>query len=254
MVFEVDYSSRSVEEIWRGKNLSDTVISLPSSFQTVAAVSITDDEFILSDVRGCLRYYNIAKQKKPFYHLPLFEAFQFSNNYTGSAGGVSRPINRLEFVDGTLFCCDSYGFVIALGLVSPSASVEGKVGGETHLKNAKKLINMKFNLNGIMGTVRDLGVSGGRVFLVTAGRFGYWFDIASKGKKFNKMNLKQKLKCCLPFTPEATDPVNGDGDEEGGSGESVGSDSEESVDEIAAILAEAETDERPKKKQKMFRK
>ena len=197
--------------IWQGKNAVNTPLGLTSIFETESLISLSDNVFATSDTTGKLRFYDISQQKKPILEFPVYQAFNVTNNYTGTSGmGQTRPIKKLEItIDGsTLLTGDTHGSVLGLdiskikkdnGIKIPVPSEDAKIGTKAHLEFCRKLFPMRFSLPGIMGAIRSIAVTETTVYVATAGRYAYAFDIKSKGKKFHKVFMKQKLTCCLPI-------------------------------------------------------
>ena len=199
--------------VWKGKNAPDTPLGLTSVFHTERIISLSPSVFVASDSTGRLRFYDTAVQKKPILEYSVFQAFNITNNYTGTTDmGQTRPIKQLELTldDSTLVLGDTHGSVIGLDLSKllkdrslfkiPVPDKEAnRFGTNAHLDYCRKLIPMKFSFPGVMGAVRSIAVTDAVVYVVTAGRYAYAFDIKSKGKKFQKMFLKQKLTCCIPI-------------------------------------------------------
>ena len=211
----IDIASGNIA--WTGKNAPDTTIGLRSIFRTECICPLATDMFVSADSTGKLRFFNTAFQRKPLLEFPVFQAFNVTNNYTGTSGmGQTRPIKHLEVsVDGkTLFLGDTYGSLIALDVskIVETQKValpeEAKIGTKKHLEFCRKLMPMKFSLPGVMGSVRRIAVTEEHVYVVTAGRYAYVFELKSKGKKFNKVFMKQKLTCCLPleFLEQTVEP------------------------------------------------
>jgi hypothetical protein len=195
---------------WTGKNAPDTSLGLISVFRTECVCPISETSFVSSDNTGKLRFYKTEGQRKPVIEFPVFHAFNVSNNYTGTSGmGQTRPIKHLELTtDGkTLVMGDTYGSLIALD-ISKLLGTEArkinitediKIGTKKHMEFCRKLLPMRFSLPGVMGSVRSIAVTESNIYVVSAGRYAYAFDIKSKGKKFEKTFMKQKLTCCLPI-------------------------------------------------------
>jgi hypothetical protein len=166
---------------------------------------------VAGDLSGKLRFYDISMQRKPVLEMPVFEIFTLTNNYTGTSGmGQTRPIQKLTLSPdrSTLFVGDTFGSVVGLNvtkIVSENRlpSPEAKIGTLRHKEACKKLIPMVCGFKGVMGSVRDIAVTDEYVYVVSAGRYAYAFERKSKGKKSDKMFLKQKLTACLPYTIES---------------------------------------------------
>jgi hypothetical protein len=194
--------------LWSGKNAPDTPLGLKSIFLTECLISVANNALISADSTGRLRFYDFS-QKKPILEFPVFQAFNITNNYTGTSGmGQSRPIKHLQTsLDGkTLFIGDTFGSVIALDIskiagdaVKIPSPQDAKIGTLKHMEFCRKLFPMRYCLSGIMGSIRHITVTEKTVYVVSAGRYAYAFDIQSKGKKSSKVFLKQKLTCCLPL-------------------------------------------------------
>jgi hypothetical protein len=191
---------------WSGKQANDTPLGISSKFHTTVMTSISERIFVAGDQSGKIRFYDIKLKKQPVYEIPVFKIYSLTNNYTGTSGmGNTRPITALcPSVDGTiLYVADTYGCLFGIdirkGIESNSLVIpKGKIGFEEHNNFCRKVFPIVKNYKGIMGTIRDIAVTPQTVFCVTAGRLAYAFDI--KGKKFEKIFLKQKLTSCLPVT------------------------------------------------------
>ena len=189
--------------IWAGKNANDTSIGLNSKFETSAIISLSTSVFVAGDLKGKLRFYDVSSdRRKPYYELPVFEMFTLTNNYSGTSGmGIVRPITRLSHNGKTLFLGDTFGTVIGLDVcksISHLSICPFKIGQKAHVDFCKKMFPMVSSFRGIMGSVRDIKFTDTHAFVVSAGRFAYWFDLSSK-RKYDKVFLKQKLTCCLPI-------------------------------------------------------
>lgn len=230
----IDLEKMSI--VWTGRNASDTPIGLTSTFTTNCLLGLTDKIFVAGDMSGKLRFYDISMQRKPVLEMPVFEIFTLTNNYTGTSGmGQTRPIQKLTLSPdkSTLFFGDTFGSVVGLNvskIVSENRlpSPEAKIGTLRHKEACKKLIPMVCGFKGVMGSVRDIAVTDEYVYVVSAGRYAYAFERKSKGKKFDKMFLKQKLTACLPYTIESdseeqpqpvTDEISDDEEIEAGADE-----------------------------------
>ena len=198
----------NMDIVWVGKNAPNTTLGLTAVFRTSCLLALTETVFAAGDETGKLRLYDTSAQRKPIVEFPIFDAFTLTNNYTGTSGmGQVRPIKAMAFSADRLFVGDTFGTVLALDMKSalaksPLVSPEAKIGTAAHKDFCRKLIPMGFALKNIMGSVRDIALTKEYAFVVSAGRFAYEFDLASKGKKCSKMFLKQKLTCCLPVVGE----------------------------------------------------
>ena len=192
---------------WSGKNANDTPLGINSKFHSTSIIGISDCIFAAGDQSGKIRFYDIKTQRKPVLEMPIFDTFSLTNNYTGTSGmGITRPITILSLsVDSSLlFIGDTFGTLISISiqkaignktLVIPGA----KIGFKAHNEYCRKLFPLNRNYKGMMGSVRDVAVTESTLFVVTAGRYAYSFDIANP-KKVEKIFLKQKLTACLPHT------------------------------------------------------
>jgi hypothetical protein len=104
----------------------------------------------------------------------------------------------------TLLVGDTHGSVIGLDISKlihgiPSPSKDARIGTKAHLEFCRKLVPLRLSFSGIMGAIRSIAVTDDTVYVATAGRYAYAFDLVSKGKKFHKIFMKQKLTCCLPI-------------------------------------------------------
>jgi hypothetical protein len=251
-----DYKLNKI--IWSGKNGPDTPLGLKATFDIQAMAWLSPTVFAAGDTTGKLRFYDISQQRKPMIEMPVFELFNVTNHYTGTSGmGQTRPLKRLELSkDGlTLFVGDTYGCVLALDLSKPRDNnglvklpqSDTKIGTAAHRDFCRKLIPMQYCLSGIMGSVRDIAVTDSKIFVVSAGRYAYCFDIKSKGKKFDKMFMKQKLTYCLPIesavvaepSPDKADSADSEADEQ-------------EIDEVVGML-DAQADQEPMTKSKRRR-
>jgi hypothetical protein len=191
---------------WTGKNASDTPIGLASKFQICALASLSKSIFLATDTTGRLRVYDISVQKKPILELPVFEAFTLTNNYTGTSGmGQTRPIQELAISRDrcVLFMGDTFGTVIGVDVSEIREKVpssDAKLGTSRHIDFCKRLLRMKCAFKGVMGSVRKIAVTDTTLFVVSAGRYAYGFDL--KTKKCEKFFLKQKLTYCIPIASE----------------------------------------------------
>jgi hypothetical protein len=187
---------------WSGKNANDTPLGINSKFYTTAIVSISDRIFAAGDQSGKLRFYDIKTQRKPVLELPIYETFHLTNNYTGTSGmGVTRPITSLAINSSQLFVGDTFGTLISLNISKVIANnclvVPGaKIGFKAHTEYCRKLLTLTRNFKGMMGSIRDMAVTSTTLFVVTAGRYAYAFDLANP-KKMEKLFLKQKLTACI---------------------------------------------------------
>ena len=252
----IDLGKMSI--VWTGRNASDTPIGLSSTFTTNCLLGLTDKIFVAGDLSGKLRFYDISMQRKPVLEMPVFEIFTLTNNYTGTSGmGQTRPIQKLTLSPdkSTLFFGDTFGSVVGLNvskIVSENGlpSPEAKIGTLRHKEACKKLIPMVCGFKGVMGSVRDIAVTDEYVYVVSAGRYAYAFERKSKGKKFDKMFLNQKLTACLPYTIE----INSGDDEPQPVTDEISDDEEidAGADETLELLEEKE-DARPVSKSKRRR-
>lgn len=194
--------------IWTAKNAADTSIGLKAVFHSQALLSLTGSVFVCADIIGKIRFYDVAVQRKPILELPIYEAFNVSNQYTGTSGmGEKRAIKQLSVSqDGNLlFVGDTLGSLLALDLSKLGGKnlklpiCDAKIGTSKHFDFCRKVLPMKFSLPGIMGSIRHVAVTDSTIFVVSAGRYAYAFDLVSKGKKSIKMFMKQKLTFCLPI-------------------------------------------------------
>ena len=205
-----------LEVVWSGKNASDTPIGLSSKFSTTCIQSLSERIFTAGDLSGKLRFYDIVTQRKPVLELPVFEVFTVTNNYTGTSGmGQTRPIKELALSpDGTvLYMGDTYGSVLGLELKKAMATnaipvSEAKIATARHTDFCRKLMPMSCGFKGVMGSVRAIAVTASTVYVVSAGRFAYSFDIKTRGKKMEKVFLKQKLTACLAIESELEVPAD----------------------------------------------
>jgi hypothetical protein len=196
---------------WSGKNANDTPLGINSKFHTTCLIGITDRIFAAGDQSGKIRFYDIKNQRKPVLEMPIFDTFNLTNNYTGTSGmGINRPITilSLSLDSSLLFIGDTFGTLISINiskaignntLVLPGA----KIGFKAHNDYCRKLFAMNRNYKGMMGSVRDVAVTKSILFVVTAGRYAYSFDIENP-KKNEKIFLKQKLTACLPKSVSLT--------------------------------------------------
>lgn len=202
----VVFNLTTLRIIWSGKNAPDTPLALSSIFTTESAVALSPTVFVCGSLEGKLRLYHIDKQRKPLLELVVQEAYQLSGNYTGTTG-PSRPIKVLTLSEdrSTLFAGDTFGSVIGLNikkLVDQSFKIEAKVGTRAHADMARKTMPLMCSVNGVTGSVRCIQVHESTLFIATAGRYLYAYDV--KTKRVAKKSFNQKLTYCLPFTAENT--------------------------------------------------
>jgi hypothetical protein len=194
--------------VWKGKSPGDTPLKLQSVFHTASVVGISERVFAAGDQVGKLRFYDIVSQKKPVFEMPVFNIFTLSNQYTGTGGmGQVRPLKVLTLSADSkwLYIGDTYGTVFAIDITKSFEKdgkliqSVGKIGFKDHTDFCRKLFPMVAGCKGVMGSVRSIFTTKTTVYVVSAGRYAYCFDIKSKGKRDSyKMFMKQKLTACLP--------------------------------------------------------
>ncbi len=246
---------------WSGKNANDTPLGISAKFHTMSMISISDRIFAAGDQSGKLRFYDIKTQRKPVLEMPIYDTFQLTNNYTGTSGmGIVRPITCLAVsVDSSqLFVGDTFGTLISLNIKKAIANntllVPGaKIGFKAHNEYCRKLLTLTRNFKGMMGSIRDLAVTASSLFVVTAGRYAYAFDLTNP-KKMEKLFLKQKLTACLAHTKaerkvENLPTVNDDADYDVG----TSSDDEAANDLLNDLESDVEDGYIPKPNKKFRR-
>lgn len=251
----IDYIEDKI--IWTAKNAADTPIGLRAVFHTQALLSLSASTFVCADATGKVRFYDVRIQRKPILELPTYEAFNVSNQYTGTSGmGEKRAIKLLtSSPDGNLlFVGDTFGSLLALDLSKLGGKniklpiCEAKIGTSKHSEFCRKLLPMKFSLPGIMGSIRHVAVTESTAYVVTAGRYAYAFNLASKGKKFHKLFMKQKLTFCLPIESAVLPEQLANGD-----AEKSESDDDGNVSDILESVAQMGDDNVPVSKSKRRR-
>lgn len=198
----IDLNTRTI--LWKGKNAGDTPLGLTSKFTTESFVALSPTVFISGSAEGKLRFFDIDRQRKPIIELAVQEAYRLSGNYTGSTG-QARPIRVLTIAEDrkTLFIGDTFGSVVGLNiekLLDSSLKSEVKLGTRSHAEWARKILPLRFSVSGIMGSVRCIQVTLNSLFIATAGRHLYCYDL--KTKRVSKQSFNQKLTYCLVSNDE----------------------------------------------------
>ena len=159
--------------IWTAKNQPDTKLGVTAKFQATSLVTV-GNQLIAGDVQGQVRVYNHHVQRKAIFEIKNVFGKSSNHNHASDAVSRTRPVTCLTSLeDGkTVLCADTMGTLVGLDLDSK---------------------DVKYGFRGVMGSIRDVRLSGDNLYCVSAGRYIYKLNAAHHRTSPNKMFLKQKL-------------------------------------------------------------
>jgi len=160
---------------WTGKNQPDTKLGVTAKFEATSLLPL-GPLLLAADVEGQLRVYNYRIQRKASFEIKNVFAHSSNQNHASNANARVRPVTCLvPLEDGkTVLCADTMGTLVAVDISSQI---------------------VKHGFRGIMGSIRDVRLSGSDLYCVSAGRHVYKLNAVKHRKAPVKLFLKQKLTC-----------------------------------------------------------